>query len=124
MAPRAIALVEDDVTSRFMLTRHLERAGYTVQAFESGELFLESIGHSLPAVLLLDVGLPGISGDELVKVLRGGEPNLAELPVIGVTAQAFPEEHRSFIRAGMNHVISKPVAISELLALVSELLPV
>ena len=120
MAPAPIALVEDDPTSRFMLTRHLERAGYVVHAFPSGEHFLESIPHGLPAIVLLDVGLPGISGDELVRMLRDSTNGARDLPVIGVTAMAFPEEHRNFLRAGMNRVISKPVAIPELLELVSE----
>ncbi len=124
MAAVPIALVEDDPTSRFMLTRHLERAGYAVRAFESGEHFLDSIPEGLPAVVLLDVGLPGISGDELVRVLRDGSSGTRELPVIGVTAMAFPEEHRDFLRAGMNRVISKPVAIPELLDLVSEFVSV
>lgn len=84
---RGVLLVEDDEGSRELLMMMLESAGFTVSAFPNAESALEeAAGHS-PFLVITDVTLPGISGDELVRRLRAC-PERASLKAFALTGHS------------------------------------
>lgn len=109
-----LLLVEDDELVRDAMTRLFVREGYLVLTASTGH---DAIGvlrtPSSPVdVVLLDVGLPDVSGADLCARLRQFFPNL---PVVVCTGAASPEEADELRRLGIRHFFSKPIAMRELL---------
>ena len=72
-----ISVVDDDQSMSRMLSRVLTSAGFTVKSFTSAEEFLDSRGFTDSACLILDMNLPGMSGDELLDKVRNIVEGLA-----------------------------------------------
>ena len=72
-----------------------------------------------PALVLMDVQLPGVDGVEALALLRGDE-RTAAIPVLALTAQAMHGDRERFLEAGFDGYLSKPVDITELIAAVQE----
>lgn len=103
-----ILIIEDDAAIREMLVRRLQLRGYEVDTAADGEAGLARVHAAPPDVLLLDHGLPGISGWDVAKALRA-EPAFAELPIIALTAHAGEPTRRAAIAAGCSCFLTKPV---------------
>lgn len=88
-----ILVVEDEPTIRTVLAEVLAIEGYDVTAVSDGGTAIENLRARLPDVVLLDLGLPVLSGREVVEQIRG-EPAMQDVPVIVMTAsedaQAYP----------------------------------
>ena len=123
MASRArILVVEDDEKSRRLLTDVLAFHGYDVSAAGSGEEGVRSATAATPAVALLDIQLPGISGFEVLAALREAACCGASLPVVAVTASVMDQDRKKILAAGFDAYISKPVNIRELLSTLDQML--
>jgi diguanylate cyclase (GGDEF)-like protein len=110
-----LLLVDDDAMNRDMLSRRLERKGYTVLTAESGARALEMVGtHRIDAVLL-DVMMPGMSGIETLRRLRLSH-SATELPVIMVTAKDRSEDVVDALDRGANDYVTKPLDFPIVLA--------
>jgi len=112
-----LLLVEDDELVRDAMIRLFVREGYLVLTASTGH---DAIGilrtpSSRIDVVLLDVGLPDVSGADLCARLRQFFPNL---PVVVCTGAASPEEAEGLHRLGITHFFCKPIALSELIAAV------
>ena len=119
MAER-ILVVEDDERSRRLLRDVLTHHGYEVAAFGSAEAALGDAAAKVPALALLDIQLPGLSGYELLPRLRascGGA-----LPALAVTASVMDADRRKIIDAGFDAYVAKPVNIRQLLDLIASIL--
>lgn len=115
MDPTLVALVDDEAPVRVALGRLLRLAGYQVTAFESGEPFLASLANELPACVLLDVNMPGLSGLQVqARLLAEG----MALPVVFITGSDDPTIHRLALESGGRGVLHKPFGNDELLAAV------
>jgi CheY-like chemotaxis protein len=114
-----VLVVEDDPTVRFLERYLLEDAGYTVVVANNGEQALEQASICHPDLVVLDVGLPTISGLQVLHVLSA-DPDTQGTPVLVVSAYVplIAEEHRQYIRAA----ITKPFDQTEFLGLVARLL--
>jgi len=66
-------------------------------------------------VVLMDIQLPGLSGDKATKVIRGFN---SEIPIIAQTAHAMVNDKENYIKAGCNDYISKPIAVHELFSII------
>ena len=110
-----VAVVDDEAPVRVALGRLLRLAGYQVAAFESGEEFLASLAHCLPACVLLDVNMPGLSGLQVQARLLADR---VALPVVFITASDDPTVERLALEAGGLRVLHKPFGNDELLAAV------
>lgn len=108
-----ILIIEDDTAIREMLVRRLTLRGFTVEAVPNGEAGLARIKEAVPDVLLLDHGLPGISGWDVARRLRS-DPSNAALPIIALTAHAGEPMRREAIAAGCNAFLTKPVDMKAL----------
>jgi two-component system cell cycle response regulator DivK len=108
-----ILVIEDDAAIREMLVRRLQLRGYTVEQAVDGESGLAMIRAAPPDVVLLDHGLPGMSGWDVARALRA-DPAFATLPVIALTAHAGEPSRRESLLAGCSSFHVKPVDMKAL----------
>jgi CheY-like chemotaxis protein len=109
MDRRQILIVDDYAGARYMRSRILSDAGYEVLEAENGEQALRLAGSVRPALILLDVNLPDISGVEVCTRLRR-DPQTAGIPVIQITGAWLSEEARQRgLASGANAYLTEPV---------------
>jgi len=110
---RRIGIVEDDELIRSMIKLNLEKSGFIVSAFVKAESLLDEIDSETFDLLLLDIMLPGISGEKLLNVLR---KKGISIPVIMVTAKSGIGTKLTSFESGADDYISKPFNMDELKA--------
>ena len=116
-----ILVVEDDPRSRRLVHDLLEHAGHAIIEAASGEEAVRLARERLPALIVMDVRLPGIDGIEALRQLRGTDACRA-IPVIAVTASAMPGDRAAITGAGFDACEEKPIDVQRLLATVRALL--
>ena len=94
-----ILYIEDNPENRVLARAVLEAEGYTVSVAEDGLSGIEAAIRERPSLILLDVNLPGVDGYEAVAILKSF-PNLANTPVIAVTAYAMEGDRQRALEAG------------------------
>jgi CheY-like chemotaxis protein len=104
----AVLVVEDDESSLELVTAILERSGHDVVAVGSAEEVGRLLRDLRPALVLVDVRLPGEDGLALTRRLRA-DPATASIPVLVVTAHARPEDRRAAFEAGCTAWLPKPL---------------
>jgi DNA-binding response OmpR family regulator len=114
-----LMVVEDDARVADFLTRGLRAEGYRVQALKTGEEALALARQEAPALILLDVMLPGISGMEVCQQLRAAR---IATPVLMLTAMGTVQDRVAGLRCGADDYLTKPFAFEELLARIEALL--
>ena len=102
-----VAVVEDNADNRLLLQAILDGL-YDVHEYESAEAALAVFKHAAPDVVLLDISLPGMSGVELVERLRA-DPALRHVPVIALTAHAMAGDRETYLAAGFDAYVTKPI---------------
>jgi DNA-binding response OmpR family regulator len=117
-ASPCVLVVEDDATVAEVVTRYLERDGYTVRAAANGLEALELAASEPPDLVVLDVMLPGIDGLEVCRRLRERAP----IPVIMLTARGEEEDRVLGLELGADDYVSKPFSPRELMARVHAVL--
>lgn len=108
-----IALVEDNPDNRLLVGAILEEL-YEIDEYESGQEALEGIRRERPALVLLDISLPGMDGTEVLAVIRQDD-GLRELPVIALTAHAMAGDREKFLSAGFDDYLTKPIVDEQIL---------
>jgi DNA-binding response OmpR family regulator len=116
---RRLLLVEDDTTLRQALTFNLTREGYEVAAVGDGEAALEAARNERLDLVLLDVMLPGMSGVEVLRVLRRDG---VATPVIILSAKGAEIDRVVGLKIGADDYITKPFSRPELLARIEAVL--
>lgn len=114
-----LMVVEDDARVADFLTRGLRAEGFRVQALKTGEEALVYARQDTPALILLDVMLPGISGMEVCQQLRAAR---IATPVLMLTAMGTVQDRVAGLRCGADDYLTKPFAFEELLARIEALL--
>jgi CheY-like chemotaxis protein len=104
----AILVVEDNPLNRELLCDWLEKEGYEIWSVENLNSAIASIEQHPPDAVLLDVQLGDDDGLSLAAWMRK-QPKLCHIPVIAVTAHALVTEQHSFLQAGCNACVSKPI---------------
>jgi signal transduction histidine kinase/CheY-like chemotaxis protein len=123
LPPRLRILIADDnATNRLVSCRMLERYGHAVQTVEDGHEALALLRRQTFDVVLMDMMMPGMDGLETTRTIRALPGPSAVVPVVGLTASNQPEDIASCLAAGMNAVMSKPVAAARLLAAIGDAL--
>jgi len=121
MAGELVLLVEDNEKNRKLARDVLVYRGYRVAEAETGEDGVRLAGELLPALVLMDIQLPGIDGIEALRRLRADERTRA-IPVMAVTASAMTTDRQKIMAAGFDGYQSKPIAVKAFLADVEALL--
>jgi two-component system, OmpR family, KDP operon response regulator KdpE len=107
-----VLIVEDDPQLRRTLELSLTAHGYRVEATGTGEDALVMAGRTPPDVVLLDLGLPGIDGSQVIVELR----QWSTTPIIVLSARGAEDDKVRALDAGANDYLTKPFGIDELLA--------
>ena len=108
-----VAVVEDNADNRLLLQAILEGL-YEVVEYENGSDALAGLAAKLPDLVLLDISLPGMDGNEILTRIRADE-KLRKLPVIALTAHAMAGDREKYLAAGFNDYITKPIVDESLL---------
>jgi signal transduction histidine kinase len=108
-----VLVVDDQENNRLLLKDLLEAQGHQVVEAADGVAALQSITESIPDVVLLDVGMPGMDGFEVCRRLKA-DPGTAAIPVLLVTALNQRDQRLLGIGAGANDYITKPIDKSDL----------
>lgn len=112
---RVVLIVDDEYAGRETLQSILEGEGYQLEMAENGPQAIEKAKDFLPDVILLDVMMPGMTGFEVCQRIRT-EPEIAEIPIIMLTALDDRESLLTALKAGADDFISKPFDRYELRA--------
>lgn len=112
---RRILIVDDVEDNRFVLDRHLKRAGFATELCEDGMSALRMIAASPPDVVLLDWMMPGLSGLETLQTIRE-QHDENRLPVLMCTALGEESSVVDAIKAGANDFVMKPISLPILMA--------
>ena len=116
-----ILLVEDNEMNRDMLSRRLERKGFSIVTALDGEQGLALAASELPDLILMDMSLPVIDGWEATRRLKAA-PATASIPIIALTAHAFSDDRDKATAAGCDDFDTKPVELPRLLEKMNRLL--
>src|SRR6267143_1223214 len=108
-----ILLVEDNEMNRDMLSRRLQRKGYSVVTAEDGEKGLLLARSETPDLILMDISLPVMSGWEVTRLLKANE-STRHIPIIALTAHAWVTDREKAIEAGCDDYDTKPVEFGRL----------
>lgn len=109
---KRIFIIDDDIHIGNMLEEVLRKEGYEVLRAYSGTEALLALSSSRPDLILLDLMLPGLSGEEIL-------PQIREFPVIVLSAKADIDSKVNLLLGGAADYVTKPFAIKELLARIS-----
>ena len=112
-SPRLVLVVEDNEDSQLLLDALL-RDRYELAMVGSGPECLGWLDGHRPDLILMDASLPGMDGLELIKHVRE-RPGLGELPVVALTARAMSGDRETFLAAGFDAYLSKPLVDEQLL---------
>ncbi len=116
-----ILLVEDNEMNRDMLSRRLQKQGYEVVMAVDGEEGVAKAQSEVPALVLMDMSLPGIDGWEATRRLKAA-PQTQKIPVIALTAHAMSDDREKALAAGCDDFDTKPVELPRLLSKIQALL--
>ena len=121
MAKENIVIVEDEEDILELLRYHLAREGYSVTTAANGEQALKIISQKMPALVLLDLMLPGLNGLELCRNLKQ-DPQTAAIPIMMVTAKNEESDVVIGLELGADDYIMKPFSMKVLVARVHAVL--
>lgn len=120
--PSALLLAEDNQTNQRVLGQILRTAGHQVMVVESGEDVLEALEERPFDLVLLDLNMPRLGGEETLKMLRFMEDTRALPPFVALTADATQESRERVMALGFSGYITKPVEALHLIDTIDELL--
>ncbi|AGG05791.1 MULTISPECIES: response regulator transcription factor [Dehalococcoides] len=118
MPEHKILVVEDDATLRELLCYNLAKEGYQLECAEDGLKALSVYRLFKPALVILDVMIPGIDGFELCRLIRAE----SSVPILMLTARSSEADKVNGLEAGADDYLSKPFGMKELLARMKALL--
>lgn len=112
-----VLLTEDHEINVRTLTAFLESHGYRVAVARNGREAVDRTHEERPAVILMDIQMPGMDGLAAMRELRGDD-RTSRIPIIALTALAMAGDRERCLEAGANEYMSKPVRLGELVRLV------
>ncbi len=114
-----LLLTEDNELNREIAEELLTDSGFIVETAEDGTIAVEKVKNSAPgyySLILMDVQMPKMNGYDATRAIRAlDNPDLAGIPIIAMTANAFEEDRRRALECGMNAHIAKPIDVKKLL---------
>lgn len=109
-----VLIVEDNPANMLLLTTILKKAGYEVLEATDADVGIVLARNELPALILMDIQLPGMDGITAARILKG-EEKTRHIKVIAVTAFAMKGDSEKMKIAGYDGYLSKPIRYKELL---------
>jgi DNA-binding response OmpR family regulator len=109
-----ILVVDDEVGALTLIGIMLERGGFEVLKAQDGYTALDMLSHVTPALIILDVMMPGLNGIELCRLIRE-HPATASTPVVILSARGDPASVQMGMDAGADDYLQKPILHHDLL---------
>lgn len=103
-----ILIIEDNEQNLYLETFILQKNGHEIIQARNGETGIALAAQTLPALILLDIQLPGMDGYTVAKKLRKN-PAINNIPIIAVTSYAMEGDRERILEAGCDHYIEKPI---------------
>jgi len=113
-----VLVADDNDVAQRLCRRVLEKAGYSVLIAEDGLQAVEMALNKRPAMILMDVAMPGIDGIEAMKRIKAEIPNQ---PIVIASAHSMASDRERFLAAGADDILSKPFRLADLVAIVAKL---
>ncbi|HEY5789998.1 MAG TPA: PAS domain S-box protein [Gammaproteobacteria bacterium] len=117
--PARVLLAEDVAANRLVAKELLERAGHLVDSVADGEEALHAVTAYPYDLVLMDVSMPRMDGLQATREIRALDGPVARIPIVAMTAHAMRGDRESFLAAGMDDYLHKPVVREELLLMVA-----
>jgi signal transduction histidine kinase/CheY-like chemotaxis protein len=120
---RTVLVVDDDATTRELLSTLLTDRGAKVATASSAAAALQSLDGHVPAIIIADIGMPGQNGLSLMRAVRRRPPQKGgEVPAVALSAFARAEDRRAALTAGYDEYLTKPALPADILGAVTRLL--
>jgi CheY-like chemotaxis protein len=116
--PITVLVADDNDVAQRLCRRVLEKAGYTVLIAADGLQAVEVALSQRPAMILMDVAMPGIDGIEAMRRIKAEMP---EQPIVIASAHSMASDRERFLAAGADDILSKPFRLADLVAIVAKL---
>jgi CheY-like chemotaxis protein len=113
-----VLVADDNDVAQRLCRRVLEKAGYTVLIAGDGLQAVEVALSQHPAMILMDVAMPGIDGIEAMRRIKAEIPNQ---PIVIASAHSMASDRERFLAAGADDILSKPFRLADLVAIVAKL---
>lgn len=121
-----LLLVEDNAINMEIATMILGQLGFALETAENGQVAVEKVRQSAPGyydAVMMDIQMPEMDGYEATRAIRALEDeDLAGVPIIAMTANAFQEDVRAAKEAGMQAHIAKPIDVNVMVETLNEVL--
>ncbi|WP_085909248.1 ATP-binding protein [Kiloniella majae] len=111
--PLDILVAEDNMVNATIAKAFLEKFGHHPTIVINGQQAVDALNHNSFDLIFMDIHMPQMDGMEATSIIREGERQ-PDIPIIGLTAEAFRERHAHFKEIGMNDVLSKPFTEQQL----------
>jgi signal transduction histidine kinase/CheY-like chemotaxis protein len=111
-----ILVAEDNRINQMLVRTMLQKMGHTVQIAENGRLAVEAVAAGDFDVVLMDMQMPEMNGEDATRVIRAMPPPKNRLPILALTADAMVEQRDRYLAAGVNDLVPKPIDWDTLLA--------
>jgi len=121
MANELILIIEDNEKNRKLCRDVLQVKGYQTIESESAEEGLELAEEKSPALILMDIQLPGIDGITAMKQLKG-DPKTQRIPIVAITASAMTNNRQAMLAEGFDGYQTKPITLKDFLGEVERVL--
>jgi CheY-like chemotaxis protein len=113
-----VLVADDNDVAQRLCRRVLEKAGYSVLIAGDGLQAVEVALTQRPAMILMDVAMPGIDGIEAMRRIKAEIPNQ---PIVIASAHSMASDRERFLAAGADDILSKPFRLADLVAIVAKL---
>ena len=119
--PKTVLIVDNDNFSGKLVADVLMSQNYRTLRTRDGHLVLDIARRHRPNLIVMDVKLPGISGMDVARMLKG-DPELRGIPIIAVTASAQKEDKERILAGGFDGYVFKPISVANFLHSVNQTL--
>lgn len=116
-----VLIVDDNDINRLLVSRLLSKGGWQVAEAEHGSAALSWLSANRADLVLLDISMPDISGEDVCQRIRAQGLGGAGMRIVAYTAHAMPEERERFLSNGFDAILIKPVSRQSLAGLLTEL---
>ncbi|WP_262695420.1 ATP-binding protein [Kordiimonas aquimaris] len=117
-----ILIADDNMINQRILSNMLGKLGHDLEAVENGALACSMVEEHDFDLVLMDIQMPVLGGIDATKWIRAMDADKSGIPIIGCTADAFPEQLERFKQAGMQDVVTKPINRQRLLTSINTVL--
>ncbi|WP_085902322.1 ATP-binding protein [Kiloniella majae] len=118
-----VLIAEDNKINQMLLTKFFTKRGHKSDVAFNGLEALEYLKHQNPDIILMDIQMPEMDGIEATKAIRALEGAKSQIPIVAVTANAMKGDRDTYIAAGMNDYVAKPVDFKRLMDVIEQNVP-